>query len=294
MITLFSFLALLSIILLLIGVIKPSWIVLWKGKENRNRKTVVFYFSTLFLGSVLILSGFVTTWPFAFMLTTLILLFLFILTLVIGLIVPMKIPVFGARTRKRILVQHGLSVVVMFALLLTSAAVGFEEEEVDEKIFDATYVGDYKNGLKDGEGHSYNNSSYYKGEWKEDQRHGHGVEHFNFGYFMNYTYEGEFANNMENGHGQLVVHNLWNQVTYEGEWKDGKREGIGQFVGKDGSIYQGEWKNDAPNGTGKFTHPDGETYEGEVKDWQRNGYGKATLADGTVLEGQWINDELQE
>jgi len=39
------------------------------------------------------------------------------------------------------------------------------------------YIGEYESNLKNGQGKFHKpSSSFYEGEWKDDQRDGHGVE----------------------------------------------------------------------------------------------------------------------
>jgi len=58
----------------------------------------------------------------------------------------------------------------------------------------------------------------YKGQWKNDQQHGKGIEKW----FDNSTYEGEF--------------------------KNGKKHGQGTYKWANGSIYIGEWRNNVISG----------------------------------------------
>lgn len=290
MLSLFILLAIISFILLIIGFIRPKWVVLWKAKESRKRKTVLVYFGFLFLGSILIILGLLINWLYCLIISTLVLGIIVLLCLFVGLIVPKKIAVFGNSTRKRILAQYGILSLLLFTLLIVFGAT-MSSEEVDDQIAGATYEGEYQNGLKHGEGKSFNHSSYYKGQWESDERKGYGVEYTDFGVFT-IKYEGEWKNSKENGQGKMTMKAIGINMVYEGEWKDGEREGYGRFIDRSGNIYEGEWVNDSPNGKGKFTLKNGEIYEGEVKDWKRNGYGKAVSNDGQVLEGNWIDDEL--
>lgn len=122
------------------------------------------------------------------------------------------------------------------------------------------YIGDFKNGLRDGSGISELNGYKYNGEWKEDLLHGQGKFIFKSG------------------------------DVYEGELKDGKYNGQGKYIWKDGDVYEGEWKDGDINGQGKKTYNNKEVYEGAWKDGEQHGLGKYIYRNGkTHYEGQWKN-----
>ena len=122
------------------------------------------------------------------------------------------------------------------------------------------YIGDFKNGLRDGSGISELNGYKYNGEWKEDLLHGQGKFIFKSG------------------------------DVYEGELKDGKYNGQGKYISKDGDVYEGEWKDGEINGQGKKTYNNKEVYEGAWKDGEQHGLGKYIYRNGkTHYEGQWKN-----
>ena len=122
------------------------------------------------------------------------------------------------------------------------------------------YIGDFKNGLRDGSGISELNGYKYNGEWKEDLLHGQGKFIFKSG------------------------------DVYEGEFKDGKYNGQGKYISKDGDVYEGEWKDGEKHGQGKKTYNDKVVYEGAWKDGERHGLGKFIYRNGkTHYEGQWKN-----
>ena len=82
---------------------------------------------------------------------------------------------------------------------------------------DRTYVGDFKNDRKYGQGtETYNNGSKYVGEFKNDKIHGQGTKR--------YVINGEYI------------------ATYVGEWKNDLRDGIGTIIYPDGSKITGEYK----------------------------------------------------
>ena len=293
MITLFTAILLISIIVLIVGLIKPNWVILWISKEQRNRKQVLKYFGLTAIGCLLLLSGLISNWIMSFTLLIILLGFAFLICLLVGVVNPMKIVTIGTKTRKKVLLQYGLLLVVSFIAFILVASIGMVKDEDDERIVLGHYEGQRVGNFRQGQGKLANNSTYYQGNWQSNKRDGKGTEYTNLG-LIKTKYVGNWKNDKENGQGKMMRKVLWVKMTYEGEWKDGIREGQGKFITRAGDVYEGEWKDDAPNGKGKAILTNGEIYEGEFKDWKRNGYGKAVSKDGEILEGIWINDELQE
>ncbi|KAK1737727.1 phosphatidylinositol-4-phosphate 5-kinase-related protein [Skeletonema marinoi] len=157
-----------------------------------------------------------------------------------------------------------------------------------------TYEGDWKNGMRHGEGTvKWPDGDFYKGQWKDDSMHGQGIYKWTDG------------------------------NSYEGEWKDGKRHGKGIYKRPDGSVkYDGEWKNGkykytthslnamrkshsfccttylhpasllGANNTikmAKITFDNGGVYEGDVVDGKPHGRGKKISLSGNEYEGKWKN-----
>ena len=80
------------------------------------------------------------------------------------------------------------------------------------------YIGEMKNGLKEGKGRMYfNNGSRYEGDFKNDKMEGKGILYFNDG-----RYEGDFKNDKMEGKG--ILYGL-NGPILDGNWKDGKFTG---------------------------------------------------------------------
>ena len=103
------------------------------------------------------------------------------------------------------------------------------------------YIGELKNGVKDGKGILY----YDKDDLYERKK-----------------YEGEYKNDKKEGKGIMY----WNDGDrYEGEFKDDKREGKGIFYWNDGNRYEGDWKNDKREGKGIYYYNNGNRYEGDWK-----------------------------
>ena len=101
------------------------------------------------------------------------------------------------------------------------------------------------------------NSSTYSGDWKRFdgiiKRHGHGK-------FTspNFTYEGEFEEDLFHGHGTLN----FNDVLYVGDFFKGEINGNGEATFIDGSKYRGEWRNGRMHGIGTFITVDGQKWTG--------------------------------
>jgi hypothetical protein len=104
------------------------------------------------------------------------------------------------------------------------------------------YVGETKNGKANGQGTGVweKSGGVYKGEWKDNIRHGSGEYTWSDGE----RYTGEWNNDLKEGKG----HYFWpSGERYEGSWVANRRNGDGTMYNKDGNvIYKGEWENDKP------------------------------------------------
>lgn len=105
------------------------------------------------------------------------------------------------------------------------------------------YLGQTANDLANGTGTGIWESSggVYKGEWRDNQRHGYGI----YTWVGGERYEGAFLNDKREGRGTYT----WpSGERYEGMWKDNKRHGQGTLYDPDGNIsYEGTWENDKPS-----------------------------------------------
>ena len=91
----------------------------------------------------------------------------------------------------------------------------------------ARYLGEWRNGCKDGHGIQYwPDGSRYEGNWMADKSHGKGKL---------YHADGDI---------------------YEGEWSNDKANGHGTYTHTNGSRYAGNWKDDKQHGYGTETWPD--------------------------------------
>jgi hypothetical protein len=95
----------------------------------------------------------------------------------------------------------------------------------------AMYVGEHKNGSKEGRGKiTFPDGNYYEGEFRKGRQHGFGEE------------------TMAGGH------------RYKGEFADGRFNGEGTLYLPDGSQIHGRWKNSGLDDIGSFTNSNGETF----------------------------------
>ena len=170
-----------------------------------------------------------------------------------------------------------------------------------------TYVGEMKNGLRNGQGTmTYGNDDVYEGEWINDKKNGRGTMTYANGDVytgdwkadkrsgkgnMSYevlsgqqSYDGEWKNDLRDGKGIMTY---FDGSFYDGDWKVGVKEGEGTMTYADGSTYKGTWINDKYNGQGTMTWTNNEQYIGEWKDNKREGKGVYTYADGSVYDGYW-------
>jgi len=101
----------------------------------------------------------------------------------------------------------------------------------------------------------------YKGEYRDDNRHGQGVMTWEDGGI----YEGQWENDREHGKGRMTY---LNGDVYDGEWKEGERHGQGVF-----HYFKNAKK----------------TYDGEWREDKEHGFGTLTWSDGSVQKSTWVN-----
>jgi hypothetical protein len=131
----------------------------------------------------------------------------------------------------------------------------------------------------------------YKGEFKENVYHGHGIY---YDKSEDNTYEGQWNNGKSNGKGKLTSGSkakfpgMW----YDGEWKNGQMHGNGiKFWGSTGehakNKYVGQWRYDKMEGKGTYYWPDGGYYEGPWMNGEQQGNGVYVFGNGEVFKGYW-------
>ena len=106
----------------------------------------------------------------------------------------------------------------------------------------ATYVGELKNGIREGKWVLYYNSGdKYEGDWKNDEANGKGILYYANGD----KYDGDFKNNKKEGKGIFYFANgEFKGDRNEGDWKNDKREGSGAYYCNDGDRVIGNYKDD--------------------------------------------------
>ena len=146
-----------------------------------------------------------------------------------------------------------------------------------------TYVGEWKDGKKNGQGtYTYASSAKYVGEWKDGKKNGQGTYTF-----AGETYVGEYKDDKKNGQGTYTFAG----DKYVGQYKDGKQNGQGTYTFASGNKYVGEYKDNKRNGQGTYTFANGNKYVGEFKDGQKNGQGTHSYTNGETYVGEYKDGE---
>ena len=159
-------------------------------------------------------------------------------------------------------------------------------DELGEK-----YVGEKKNGLKDGKGVLYydkDNShiNRYEGDFKNDKIEGKGIMFWNNGDRC----EEDWKNEKKNGKG-IYYHRDGDR--YEGEYENGKVKGKGRYYWNCGDIYEGDWEGDTNNGKGTFYFCNGDIFKGEYKNGKKEGKGIYRYNNGERYEGEYKNGKTE-
>lgn len=100
----------------------------------------------------------------------------------------------------------------------------------------STYSGEFKNGLKHGQG-----------KWRKNKDH------------EAHQYDGQYIDDKKEGYG---IFKWASGNIYRGMYKNDEREGIGEMRWTDGSVYLGQWHRGIQHGYGKMIFPDGTIKEG--------------------------------
>ena len=145
-----------------------------------------------------------------------------------------------------------------------------------------TYVGEFSNGLKEGNGNlfSKDNQFNYDGEWKNDKYEGFGAL---FDHGEKYT--GDFKNGKFHGNGNLYK---LNGDAYEGEFFEGKIK-KGKINFKSGDFYEGEFENGIFNGKGTYKYKNGDIFKGKFLEGKKK-FGNLEFAEGGKYEGYFENE----
>ncbi|VVC40636.1 MORN motif [Cinara cedri] len=151
------------------------------------------------------------------------------------------------------------------------------------------YIGNWKNGKKQGNGVKfYNNSMAYEGQWVANKRHGFGIMKKKVEDYFILVFEGYWINNRY-ARGKLYEED----GVYEGEFSttaDGKKSGCGIKRWNDGAVYEGQWRDNQFNGQGFFTEANGNNYDGQWRAGLKHGEGVYMFMNkGLSMTGIWIN-----
>tara|TARA_B100001027_G_C16196655_1_gene298672 strand:+ start:61 stop:819 length:759 start_codon:yes stop_codon:yes gene_type:complete len=131
-----------------------------------------------------------------------------------------------------------------------------------------TYVGEFKDGVYDGEGEFISKGYYsYKGEWKKSQFNGKGKF---INEQTNEVYEGEFVNDKKHGFGVLITANNWK---VECQFKDNAAHGKGKIT-----ILK-DWENEEK----------GTTLTGTFKKGHQQGLFEKIYPDGDVMDCMFVD-----
>ncbi len=143
------------------------------------------------------------------------------------------------------------------------------------------------------------NKDFYKGEWKQDKKHGVGIvysdnKQFYIGEFKNdeyncigvnynedFTYEGEFEKGICKGVGIKTYNSEANngggegneRLKFQGVWEKFKLNGVGEFYRNEKLVYYGEFMEGLYEGKGTKINENGSVYVGQFKNGDENGRG---------------------
>ena len=158
------------------------------------------------------------------------------------------------------------------------------------------YLGGFKNGKKNGNGklkYKYisiniddnkNKVKEYDGNWKNDKRHGHGIQTWHCGR----KYIGNWTNDKMSKDGKMIYIDENNiKKEYTGKFKYDMPFGYGKIVWENGDVYDGyvKDKNCMPHGNGKKIYKNGDVYNGNWLNGMMSGHG--------IMEYKDINNEIK-
>lgn len=140
----------------------------------------------------------------------------------------------------------------------------------------STYNGQLIDGRRHGRGVWTSSTEQYNGQWKSDQRDGHGSQVWQDGR----VYEGDFVDGKFHGHGRMEWHTPEGLMVYDGQYIDDVKHGRGMYNWPDGRIYDGQWENGKRSGEAYYTNLCGEKKRGiwnsdKIERWlDANGFGE--------------------
>ena len=127
------------------------------------------------------------------------------------------------------------------------------------------YIGEYKNGKKNGKGKEYNKNGklIFEGEYLNEIKWNGKIYDLN----SNNIYE------LKNGTGFVKEFDYDGNLIFEGEYKNEKRNGKGkEYLGNSTLIFEGEYRNGIKNGKGKEYWGGDIVFEGNYIDGKKQLY----------------------
>lgn len=115
------------------------------------------------------------------------------------------------------------------------------------------YLGQFRDGTKDGDGSYRDPQGQFYGQWRSNAMDGHGV------------------------------HIVAEVGEMRGIFSLGRMCGIGQSRWNDGQVYEGQYVNDPMHGFGTFVWSNGQHYKGYWSQGKVHDIGQVNLTDGTSL-----------
>ena len=190
-------------------------------------------------------------------------------------------------------------------------------ESLKEKEILIKYIGDWKNGKREGDGIEwYSDGSWWEGKFKDGSFCMNCDGDVKFGSYFGgwikfYTLkdgekinenqypmtksniqlrEGDCEGDCDFGYGTLKKYE--GSGVYMGYFKNSERNGSGIFTNTEGK-YIGGFKNDLFHGEGEYFFKDGDYYKGKFRNGLENGYGIKKYLDGRVEKGNFKNGKLE-
>ena len=137
----------------------------------------------------------------------------------------------------------------------------------------------YIQGTLNGKGEKFSlNGNYYEGEFKDGLKYGQGREET-----KEDVYVGNFENDKKNKKGKLVYKKI--NDSYEGDFLDNNITGKGEYKWENDDIYIGDFIDEKMHGKGLYKWPDGGEYEGEYINNIKEGIGRFKWSNGKIYEG---------
>lgn len=140
------------------------------------------------------------------------------------------------------------------------------QEIIEQYLQSIEYIGEFKDGEKNGDGVSFEYPSLHFYEYEEADIDPNILDTKSIT-----AYVGKYKNGKQNGKGKVYYHQ---KLLYEGDFKDGLMDGEGTsyYPNSEQKKYKGEWKNNLYNGKGTLYDSNGDVeYKGK---WSNGDYTK--------------------